>query len=77
MTRRMINRAAMLGTLCFTGACSLPPNLVVARDPIPPPPPGFRVECRSYPVLFDAVIGDCREVVRVRTERRVVVRAKG
>lgn len=76
MTRRMIHGAAILATLCLTGACSLPPNLVVARDPVPPPPPGYRVECRSHPILFDTVIGDCREVP-VRTERRVVVRAKG
>jgi hypothetical protein len=72
----MIHGAALFGTLCFAGGCSLPPNLVVARDPIPPPPPGYRVECGSHPILFDAYIGTCREVP-VRTERRVVVRAKG
>jgi len=76
MTRRLIQRAALLATLCLTGACSLPPNLVVARDPVPPPPPTYRVECKSHPVLFDAYIGDCREVP-VRTQRHVVVRAKG
>jgi hypothetical protein len=73
----MIHGAALAATLCLTGGCSLPPNLVVARDPIPPPPPGYRVKCDTYPFLFETAIGDCREVVPVRTERRVVVRAKG
>jgi hypothetical protein len=71
----MIHGAALFGALCLAG-CSLPPNLVVARDPIPPPPPGYRVTCDTYPFLFETAIGNCREVP-VRTERRVVVRAKG
>ena len=61
------------------GACSLPPNLVVARDPVPPPSPQTRIACVSTPpVILNTVISSCKPVERRRViERRTVVRAKG
>lgn len=76
MTPRMFRGVFVLATLCLATACSQPPNRVVARDPIPPPRPGYRVVCESHPFIFNAYIGECREVP-IRTETRTVVRAKG
>jgi hypothetical protein len=78
MTRHMINGAVVLATLLAAGACSLPPNLVVARDPIPPPPADYKVVCSSFPVPpFKDHISHCRPVAPARIETRTVVRAKG
>jgi hypothetical protein len=76
MTRHMIKGAIVLATLCAAG-CSLPPNLVVARDPIPPPPPDYKVVCSSVTVPpFKDVVSHCRPAP-AKVETRTVVRAKG
>lgn len=65
--------AAALLALCACGT----PNPIVARDPIPPPPPGHRVVCHTTPFLFNAQLSSClpvREPVVV-VEKRPVVRA--
>ncbi len=79
MTRHMIKGAIALATLIGAGACSLPPNLVVARDPIPPPSPDYKVVCSSFGVPgFKDHISHCRPAaVPAKVERRTVIRAKG
>ena len=61
------------------GGCSLPPNPVVARDPLPPPAPGTRIACKTTPpVILNTAISSCAPVEERRViERRTVVRAKG
>jgi hypothetical protein len=55
-------------------ACAHAPNPIVARDPIPPPPPGYRVACDTYTAPFYLYFGSCRPV---RPPAAVVVRARG
>jgi hypothetical protein len=40
----------LLGSLGF-GGCAVGPNPVIARDPIPPPSPKFRVDCANIPLI--------------------------
>lgn len=73
-------RAVMLvvggAALLAIGGCGTP-NPIVARDPVPPPPPGYRVVCQSTPFVLNAFISSCQPmqapVVVVR--ERAVVRA--
>ena len=59
-------------------ACSRPPNLVVAHDPIPPPPPGYRAICSSSPTIFYGFVSTCLPVQAPAViEERTVVRSKG
>jgi hypothetical protein len=68
----------MLTALGLIAGCSQPPNPIVARDPIPQPPPGYRVACASRPFLFNAYVTNCSPVlVPVEVDRGTIVRAKG
>jgi hypothetical protein len=59
-------------------ACSRAPNPVIAHDPIPEPPPGYKVVCSSSPFIFHGFVSSCQPGQRpVLVEERVVVRAKG
>jgi hypothetical protein len=76
--RRSLQGGLILAGLLSTAACSQPPNPIVARDPIPQPPPGYRVVCSSTSMPFYTVIADCDPVfVPIRKEERAVVRVKG
>jgi hypothetical protein len=68
--------------LVFGGACLLAiggcgtPNPIVARDPVPRPPPGYRVVCQSTPFVLNAFFSSCEPVqVPVVVRQRAVVRA--
>ena len=77
---RAAARAAILAAgLLALAACSLPPNPVVARDPVPPPAPGTRISCTSTPpLILNTVISSCKPVEERRIiQRRAVVQAKG
>jgi hypothetical protein len=72
-------KLALLGLagLC-AAACSRAPNPVIAHDPIPPPPPGYKVVCVSAPFIFHGFVAHCQPGERpVIVEERVVVRARG
>jgi hypothetical protein len=56
----------------WLGACSAPPNLIVARDPIPPPPPGYQVLCRTSPGLFWTQHANCIAAGGVILKERIV-----
>jgi hypothetical protein len=59
-------------------ACSRPPNPVVAHDPIPEPPPGYRVVCSSSPTIFYGFSSACAPGQRpVLIEERTTVRVRG
>ena len=69
--------AALLAGLPVAG-CSLPPNPVIAHDPVPPPRPGYKVVCSSTPFIFHSFITNClpgETPVLVRQE--TVVQARG
>ncbi len=67
-----------LGLVQAVAGCSQPPNRVVARDPIPQPPPGYKVRCTSHPFIFDAYLGHCTPVsAPVVPNERNSVRVKG
>lgn len=68
--------------LVFGGACLLAaggcgtPNPIIARDPLPPPPPGYRVACQSTPFVLNAFFSSCVPVqAPVVVRQRAVVRA--
>ena len=59
-------------------ACSRPPNPVIAHDPVPPPPPGYKVVCSSTPFIFYSFITTCAAgQTPVLVKEGTVVRAKG
>ena len=71
--------AICLAACALVGGCSLPPNPVVARDPIPPPSPAAKFSCvTTPPVILNTAISHCRPVEERRIiEQRTIVRAKG
>ncbi len=60
--RKTARAVLCLATLPLLAACAREPNQIVARDPLPPPPAGYRVACDTYPVPFYLYIGSCRPV---------------
>lgn len=64
------------GLLLAVAACGTP-NPIVARDPIPPPPPGYALSCYSSPSLLNSYPTACRRVdpTVVVEQRRAVVKA--
>ncbi len=72
---RLAARAVLLALAAASlAACAHAPNQIVARDPLPPPPPGYAVECATYPAPFYLYVGSCRPAV---TAPATVVRARG
>jgi hypothetical protein len=77
---RVLAKAVLFAaSLAILGACSQPPNPVVARDPLPPPDPRTRIACETTPPLvFNIRISGCAPVEQHRViERGTVVRTKG
>ena len=66
---------AILGVVAIClPAASCGPNPVIARDPVPQPPPGYKVECRSAPFLL-SVVTSCTPVRTGPTrEERILIR---
>ncbi len=75
MTRSFVG----IGFLAMTGlvGCSQPPNPVIARDPIPPPPAGYTVLCRSHPVILNGYFSHCAPAAPAIERGQAVIRAKG
>ena len=72
-----LKAAPVLAAALMLGACNTV-NPIVYRDPIPPPPPGYRVVCSSFPLIVTYhYISDCTPVGPPVRERRMTVRAKG
>lgn len=72
---RLAARAVLLAlTAASLAACARAPNQIVARDPLPVPPPGYAVTCDTYPAPFYLYIGSCRPVAPAPV---TVVRARG
>jgi hypothetical protein len=78
MTRRLARLALLAAGFSSIAGCSLPPNPIVARDPIPQPPPGYKVVCASRPFILNAYFTNCTPVlVPLEVDQRTVVRVKG
>jgi hypothetical protein len=61
------------GSMLLAG-CAVGPNPVIARDPIPPPPPDHRVECTNIPLIRHHHWTYCAEAAPPET---AVVQVKG
>ncbi len=72
--RPMARAALLLAIPLLVAACSHAPNPIIARDPLPPPPPGYRVACDTYEAPFYLYHGHCRPVA---PPAPAVVRARG
>lgn len=69
--------AALTGLVVLLPACARIDHPVVARDPVPPPPPGYQVVCDPGIVLLNAITRNCQVVDPAVVRRTTVVRAKG
>lgn len=78
MVQSFLKAASVLAIAIAASACA-GPNPTIARDPIAPPPAGYKVACESKPFILNAYITNCTpaEAVRVRERTTVVVKAKG
>jgi hypothetical protein len=76
MTRQGFTLFSLAAACVSVSACSQA-NPVIARDPLPPPPPGYRVVCESHPLVIgfisNCVPGQSPVIVR----ERAAVRARG
>ncbi len=64
---------AAAGALLLAG-CAVGPNPVIARDPIPPPPPDLRVDCTNIALIRHHHWAYCTETAPAPA---AVVQAKG
>ncbi len=60
---RFTARAVLLVSIpLLLAACATGPNPIVARDPLPPPPPGYQVACDTTRAPFYLYQASCRPV---------------
>jgi hypothetical protein len=72
---RLAARAVLLAlSVASLAACAHAPNQIVARDPLPPPPPGYSVACQTYVAPFYLYQSSCRPVAPAPV---AVVQARG
>lgn len=78
MRDRGLKLVSVLLAALSVAACSLPPNPVIAHDPVPPPAPGYKVVCSSTPFIFYSFITHCAPGERpVLVKEQTIVRARG
>jgi hypothetical protein len=69
---RFTARAVLLVSIpLLLAACATGPNQIVARDPLPPPPPGYRVVCDTSRAPFYLYQASCRPAVPAATALQV------
>ena len=76
MTKQYVKAAFGLLVVLTLTACSHSHIGGVASGPNPLPPPGYRLACNSWPLIFNAYTSRCDPVV-VPVEHRTVVRVRG
>ncbi len=78
LVSRFAKAVLLVAAGLLTSACAGGQNLVVARDPIPPPSANFAVVCRSTGLILNAYYSSCTPILRGGViTRRTVVRARG